>query len=343
MTQGSGRVSGGSFSRRRAVSDADPPADRRPGPRPGGLAGVVGGLAGLQRDRVGGERPARRAAASPATTCSPSMCRCSSRTSTSALVPAASPWALRAAAHQASSTGVNFPAARACSSAVAGQRAGLADQRPPGSGPGPGGRLPCRAAARAGQLGAARRGYDQVRGVQQDPDPAADRAAPAPSNGARAGRPGRTVDPRCEPQARLERLLRQRAQQRRLDRKELPNGPCPAADPPAWSGRTPGVDRLIDAWMDGRVRRRNPWYGETSRSAPRRRLSHGHRRCRQAVEGIQAVLLELDRFLLIGPEAVPPAVSVIPTGMADTEIEITADLVRDLLQEQREPGRAGHP
>jgi uncharacterized protein (TIGR03083 family) len=63
--------------------------------------------------------PAASAAAIPATTCPFAMARCSSSTSIRVRVPAASPWALRTAAHQASWTGVNFPTARACSSAVA--------------------------------------------------------------------------------------------------------------------------------------------------------------------------------------------------------------------------------
>lgn len=65
------------------------------------------------------ERLARRAAAIPATMWSWLMCQCSSRTSISARVPTASPCAQLAASHQASCTGVNFPAARAWSSAVA--------------------------------------------------------------------------------------------------------------------------------------------------------------------------------------------------------------------------------
>ncbi|WSU06271.1 transposase [Streptomyces sp. NBC_01116] len=63
--------------------------------------------------------PARRAVASPATTCSWARWRFSSRTSISARVPSRSPWTLRAWAHQASWTGVNLPADRACSRAVA--------------------------------------------------------------------------------------------------------------------------------------------------------------------------------------------------------------------------------
>jgi hypothetical protein len=61
----------------------------------------------------------RRVRSGSADVCSLGMCRCNSRTSISARVPAASAWALRAAAHQASWTRVNLPAARACSNALA--------------------------------------------------------------------------------------------------------------------------------------------------------------------------------------------------------------------------------
>jgi hypothetical protein len=57
---------------------------------------------------------------------------------------------------------------------------------------------------------------------------------------------GEPVDPRGEPQACLERLVRQRAQQRPLDRQELPDGPCPAADPPGLVIGVPGVDHRVE-------------------------------------------------------------------------------------------------
>jgi hypothetical protein len=86
---------------------------------------------------------------------------------------------------------------------------------------------------------------DQVRGVQQEADPAADqpdrhRVAVVAHHDL-----GEPVDPRGQPQARLERLFRQRPQQRPLDREELPDGPRPAADPPGLVAGVPGVDHRV--------------------------------------------------------------------------------------------------
>jgi hypothetical protein len=113
----------------------------------------------------------------------------------------------------------------------AGQRAGLADQRlevvvqiQAGAGPAGQPLVP-------GDLGAPVVD-DQVRGVQQDPDPAADQ--PGRHRVAVVADHDRAepVDSRGKPQACLERLLWQRPQQWPLDRQELPDGPCPAPDPP---------------------------------------------------------------------------------------------------------------
>ena len=75
-------------------------------------------LAGLDRNHVRGAAAAPSAAVIPAITCEAGIRQCSSSTSISALVPAASPCRARAAAQNASWALVNAPAARAWASAA---------------------------------------------------------------------------------------------------------------------------------------------------------------------------------------------------------------------------------
>ena len=96
--------------------------------RRGCAAGQAGSLAGpgvaaaclrASTATTSGEQlPAASAAVIPAITCAAGIRRCSSSTSISARVPAASPCRARAAAQNASCALVNTPAARACASAA---------------------------------------------------------------------------------------------------------------------------------------------------------------------------------------------------------------------------------
>jgi hypothetical protein len=87
---------------------------------------------------------------------------------------------------------------------------------------------------------------DQVRGMQQDPDPAADQPDRHRVLIGADRDLGEPVHRRGEPAARLERLGRQRPQQRPLDRKELPDRPRPAADPPGLVSGIPFVDHRVE-------------------------------------------------------------------------------------------------
>lgn len=97
-----------------------PTACRRPAGLPRGRVRSRSGrpCAPSERPRPAVMAPARRGAVRPATTRSWGKCRPSSGTSIRARVRSRSPWILRAWSHQASWTGVNLPAERACSRAV---------------------------------------------------------------------------------------------------------------------------------------------------------------------------------------------------------------------------------
>jgi hypothetical protein len=132
LPDGSGRVSGGSRASRCSVSDVTGVdiEDIGPGADAGAPVSVVlsqtsvaalvrlssvvssAALRASSATVSAVSAPARSAAARPTTTWSWARWRCSSRTSISARVPAVSPCALQAAAHQASWTGVNLPARR---------------------------------------------------------------------------------------------------------------------------------------------------------------------------------------------------------------------------------------
>lgn len=81
----------------------------------GGFFLGLGGLAASSATASAVKAPACRTVARPATRYLCAIRRHSRSTSIRARVPSLSLWIFRAASHQASSTGVNLPAERACS------------------------------------------------------------------------------------------------------------------------------------------------------------------------------------------------------------------------------------
>lgn len=93
----------------RAGTSPSPAAGR--GSRHSAVLGLgLGGLGGLQRDRIRGHGPGPQGCGQAGTTCSCVMWRPSSSTSMSARVPSRSPWIFIAWVRQASWTEVNLPA-----------------------------------------------------------------------------------------------------------------------------------------------------------------------------------------------------------------------------------------
>ena len=175
--------------------------------------------------------------------------RCSSSTSTSARVPAASPSrALRASAQNASWVGVNVPAARAWASAVA-----------PGSAPG----LRCQhlqVVVQDQRLAAAGDRPARWAATWRRPSKIAHlwrrRAGPGPVRPiSRAGTeymalpdrdPGVPVDPRGQRQPGRERLGRQRPQRRPLQLPVVADGLGPVADPAVLVLGVGGGEQLVE-------------------------------------------------------------------------------------------------
>src|SRR5829696_3037328 len=122
-TEGSGRSSAGTAAVRCSASTTTrPPGWAWSGP----VAAASRRSAALRASTAttsGLVDPTDSAALMPASTSARSRWRCNSSTSTSARVPAASPWALRAAVQNVSCSAVKAFDARACASAVAPGRA----------------------------------------------------------------------------------------------------------------------------------------------------------------------------------------------------------------------------
>lgn len=198
------------------------------------------------------------------------MWRCNSRTSISVRVPAASPCASRAASHQASCTGVHFPAARAWSSAVAPRPARRACAAVlPGSGPSPGCWRRGRRAVRGGRPRCGPRGPSpQKRAAGRGPGGRP--AAPTPSSSSAGRCPARSGSLAGQEPPCLEVVLGQRLQKGFLDGEELADGSRALAGPALVVLPVPCVDLKVSASRTVILRCVREWSQERrgSRTSP---------------------------------------------------------------------------
>jgi len=87
---------------------------------------------------------------------------------------------------------------------------------------------------------------DQVGGVQVDPDLPADKPRRHRVAVGADGDLAVSVDAGTQPDAGLERLVRQRRQQRPLDGEQLPDGVGPAADAPGVISSVPRLNHGVE-------------------------------------------------------------------------------------------------